>query len=276
MKTLRELFVSLLTRNEYKDVWLTESEKEVIAQRALVYLHRHHDWNELIKEGELVLSSFTNYYIPSAVDGFNHIIPNSNIYLRNREGKILNSELFVTKDGVYKYEDSDVSFEIKGRNIEVIKAPKEYLILLFTYYSDDIAYDKKSNFNPIRLINNLDVYPVFDDYLVLLALEIKLRNYLGLEPNSSASDLTKHLYNVSNVMDFETLIWKLKEDGFDIKRQGTSYIWQINNVANLAGITLSQSPVDIHIGLWQDDVENVQTGLKTAQDAYNFITNLTW
>ena len=76
-------------------------------------------------------------------------------------------------------------------------------------------------------------------------------------------------------MTFEKLIKKLKDDGFDIELQENGYVYQINNVANLDGITISESIMDYRISLWQNDV-NVQTAMKTPESIYNFITNITF
>lgn len=76
-------------------------------------------------------------------------------------------------------------------------------------------------------------------------------------------------------MTFEKLIEKLKNDGFDIELQENKYVYQINNIANLDGITISESIMDYRISLWQNDV-SVQTAMKTPESIYNFITNITF
>ena len=76
-------------------------------------------------------------------------------------------------------------------------------------------------------------------------------------------------------MTFEKLIKKLKDDGFDIELQKNKYVYQINNVANLDGITISESITDYRISLWQNDV-SIQTVMKTPESIYNFITNITF
>lgn len=76
-------------------------------------------------------------------------------------------------------------------------------------------------------------------------------------------------------MTFEKLIKKLKDDGFDIELQKNKYVYQINNVANLDGIIISESITDYRISLWQNDV-SIQTAMKTPESIYNFITNITF
>jgi len=93
--------------------------------------------------------------------------------------------------------------------------------------------------------------------------------------SSSIEDIIK-LWNERNPeMSFDNMIKHLELDGFKIIKQPNNDVYQIENVHNLKAITLSQSPTDIHIGIWQDN-DNVQFALKSTTATYNFIKNLTW
>lgn len=76
-------------------------------------------------------------------------------------------------------------------------------------------------------------------------------------------------------MTFKKFIAKLKEDGFNVSLQDNGYVYQINKVANLDGITLSESPSDYRVSFWQDG-EGVQTAVKDLDVLYAFIKNITF
>lgn len=76
-------------------------------------------------------------------------------------------------------------------------------------------------------------------------------------------------------MTFKKFIAKLKEDGFNVSLQDNGYVYQINKVANLDGITLSESPSDYRVSFWQDG-ECVQTAVKDLDVLYAFIKNITF
>lgn len=86
-------------------------------------------------------------------------------------------------------------------------------------------------------------------------------------------------------MTFDELIKKLKKDGYEVfENPDHKGLYQINDIANLVGVTFSQSPVDYRISFWQaeedidgmDKMVNVQTAVKTVDALYTIIINLTW
>ena len=82
-------------------------------------------------------------------------------------------------------------------------------------------------------------------------------------------------------MTFNELIKALKKEGFEVlKSPKQKGVYQIQDIANLEGITFSESVVDYRISFWQldddDEMVCVQTAVKKPEDIYNFIKALTW
>lgn len=76
-------------------------------------------------------------------------------------------------------------------------------------------------------------------------------------------------------MYLKGLVNKLKRDGYNIELQDNGYVYQINNVANLDAITLSESPFDYRISFWQGK-DNVQTAVDDVNVLYRFIKSITF
>lgn len=83
-------------------------------------------------------------------------------------------------------------------------------------------------------------------------------------------------------MTFKQMISQLKKDGFKVlKNPHRKGLYQIQDIANLEGVTFSEAPVDYRISFWQMDedkneIVGVQTAVKSVDVLYSIITNLTW
>ena len=99
-------------------------------------------------------------------------------------------------------------------------------------------------------------------------------NYKYKEDNTRELANKIYDYDDSN-QQLQIIMDKLKKEGYDIEVQPNGYVYQINNVYNLQGITISTSPVDYRISFWQDD-KDIQLAVKSIDAIYNFITKLTW
>ncbi len=145
-----------------------------IAKDTLDSLRRYGDWQELTKEGCLMVSPNKSvYYIPDFCPDFYRLI-NNTIYIRDTAEKLIGAitpEQWM-RDRFFNGGEADLHFKIQNNCIRFLTPPKQACRIVFFYRSAVVALESGNGCEygeKTTITKNTDV-PVFDEYLVKLGI----------------------------------------------------------------------------------------------------------
>lgn len=152
-----------------------------VARDALNGLLRYGDWQELTKDGELVTTEGkTDYLIRAFCPDFFQLL-NNTVYVKDVQEKVIGAirpEQWQREK--YLHDDGDtVKFKIQNSMFRFLTPPPEGIKIVFQYRSAAVAYDSGMFVEKTEITADTDV-PVFDEYLVKLAVRWRLQARNGL------------------------------------------------------------------------------------------------
>jgi len=152
-----------------------------VARDALNGLLRYGDWQELTKDGELVTTAGkTDYLIQAFCPDFFQLL-NNTVYVKDAHEKVIGAirpERWQREK--YLHDDGDtVKFKIQNSMFRFLTPPPEGIKIVFQYRSSAVAYDSGMFVEKTEITADTDI-PVFDEYLVKLAVRWRLQARNGL------------------------------------------------------------------------------------------------
>ena len=153
-----------------------------VAKDALNGLLRMGDWQELTKDGCLVtIKCKKDYLIKTFCPDFFQLL-NNTVYIKNAEEKVIGAirpeqwqrEKFFGDAG------SGIKFKIQNSMFRFLQEPPEGLKIVFQYRSANIVFENGMFSEKTEITKDSDI-PVFDEYLVKLAIRWRLQARNGLD-----------------------------------------------------------------------------------------------
>lgn len=152
-----------------------------IAKDALNGLLRYGDWQELTKDGELITSkNKTDYLIKAFCPDFFQLL-NNTVYIKDGNEKIIGSirpEQW-QHEKYFHSDDNTIKFKIQNSMFRFLTPPPEGIKIVFQYRSSVVAYENGLFTEKTEITKDTDI-PVFDEYLVKLAIRWRLQARNGI------------------------------------------------------------------------------------------------
>ncbi len=186
MSTILEICqeaASLVATQKPTDLFDENSQQSAIflsiAKDTLDSLRRYGDWQELTKEGKLLVVPHKQvYYIPDFCPDFYALMPNT-VYIRDTAENVIGavSPEQWQRERFFNGGLPDLQFKIQNNCLRFLEPPHRRCHIVFYYRSAVIALNMKeknetgccSPFEKTVLTDNDDI-PVFDEYLVKLGI----------------------------------------------------------------------------------------------------------
>ena len=151
-----------------------------VAKDALSGLMRYGDWQELTKDGLLVTKEGkTDYLISEFCPDFYQLL-NNTVYIKDASEKVIGA---VTpeqwqREKYFHDNTGAVRFKIQNSMFRFLAPPPAGTKIVFQYRSAVVAFDAGMFEEKTEITANTDI-PVFDEYLVKLAIRWRLQSRNG-------------------------------------------------------------------------------------------------
>ena len=151
-----------------------------VAKDALSGLLRYGDWQELTKDGVLkTKKGRTDYLISEFCPDFYQLL-NNTVYIKDSNEKVIGA---ITpeqwqREKFFHDDSGEVKFKIQNSMLRFLSPPPEGTKILFQYRSSVVAYDFGMFSEKSEITANTDI-PIFDEYLVKLAIRWRLQSRNG-------------------------------------------------------------------------------------------------
>lgn len=163
-----------------------------VAKDALAGLLRYGDWQELTKDGVLkTREGRTDYLITEFCPDFYQLL-NNTVYIKDGSEKVIGSispEQW-QRDKYFHDDSGKVKFKIQNSMFRFLTPPPAGTKIVFQYRSAVIAYDQGMFSEKTELTENTDI-PIFDEYLVKLAIRWRLQSRNGQNYQEEYSEYEK-------------------------------------------------------------------------------------
>lgn len=160
-----------------------------VAKDALNGLLRYGDWQELTKDGELVtVENKTDYIIKAFCPDFFQLL-NNTVYIKDANEKIIGSirpEQW-QHEKYFHSDDNRIKFKIQNSMFRFLTPPPGGIKIVFQYRSSVVAYENGMFTEKTEITKDTDI-PVFDEYLVKLAIRWRLQARNGLAYQEEMSE----------------------------------------------------------------------------------------
>lgn len=151
-----------------------------VARDALNGLLRVGDWQELTKDGCLVtMKGKKDYFIKAFCPDFFQLL-NNTVFIKDNDEKIIGSirpEQW-QKEKFFGDSNSGIKFKIQNSMFRFLQEPPEGVKIVFQYRSANVVFDSGMFVEKTEITKDDDV-PVFDEYLVKLAVRWRLQERNG-------------------------------------------------------------------------------------------------
>ena len=153
-----------------------------VAKDALNGLLRVGDWQELTKDGYLVtLKGKKDYLIKTFCPDFFQLL-NNTVYIKNAEEKVIGA---ITpeqwqREKFFGDASCGIKFKIQNSMFRFLQEPPERVKIVFQYRSANVVFDSGMFTEKTEVTADSDI-PVFDEYLVKLAIRWRLQARNGLD-----------------------------------------------------------------------------------------------
>ena len=166
-----------------------------VAKSALDSLMRYADWQELTKEGVLrTAGDKTGYFIKSIAPDF-YCLLNNTVYVKDGNEQVIGAitpEQWM-RDKYFNAAGTDIKFKIQNGMIKFLQTPPNGIKIVFQYRSANIVFDADSGFEEkAQLTKNTDV-PIFDEYLVKLAINWRWLKRNGMDYTEEFNEYEREL-----------------------------------------------------------------------------------
>ena len=152
-----------------------------VARDALNGLLRFVDWQELTKDAELItVKGKSDYLIKTFCPDFFQLL-NNTVYIKNANEKIIGAirpEQW-QKEKCLQDQTTGIKFKIQNSMFRFLCPPPEGIKIVFQYRSAVVAYGAGMFNEKTEITKDSDI-PVFDEYLVKLAVRWRLQARNGL------------------------------------------------------------------------------------------------
>ena len=151
-----------------------------VAKDALSGLLRVGDWQELTKDGCLVtMKNKKDYFIKAFCPDFFQLL-NNTVYIKDSDEKVIGSirpeqwqkEKFFGDSGL------GIKFKIQNSMFRFLQEPPEGVKIVFQYRSANVVFDSGMFVEKTDITSDGDI-PIFDEYLVKLAIRWRLQSRNG-------------------------------------------------------------------------------------------------
>ena len=151
-----------------------------VAKDALSGLMRYGDWQELTKDGILITKKGKSDYIISDFCPDFYQLLNNTVYIKDASEKVIGAVTPEQWQREKYFHDSsgEIRFKIQNSMFRFLSLPPENTKIVFQYRSAIIAYDGGMFTEKTEITANTDI-PVFDEYLVKLAIRWRLQSRNG-------------------------------------------------------------------------------------------------
>lgn len=230
MKSILEIcqeVADLAATKRPQDLFNATSQQDTIflstAKSALDSLLRYGDWQELTKEGVLRTSGKREKYLMEEVCPDFFSILNNTIYIKDCNERVIGS---ITpqewmKEKYFNETSSDTKFIIQNGMIKFLIPPQDGIKIVFQYRSNIICFDAENGMTEKSSINKNTDIPIFDEYLVKLAILWRWLKRNGMdyseEYNEYEKEIKKKFASSLAVKDIS-----LSAGNDDIAQQGVS------------------------------------------------------
>ncbi|MBP5398898.1 MAG: hypothetical protein J6Y53_00585 [Alphaproteobacteria bacterium] len=153
-----------------------------VAKDALNGLLRIGDWQELTKDGCLVtVKCKKDYLIKTFCPDFFQLL-NNTVYIKNDEEKVIGAirpEQW-QKEKFFGDVSCGIKFKIQNSMFRFLQEPPEGVKIVFQYRSANVVFDGGMFTEKTEITADSDI-PIFDEYLVKLAIRWRLQARNGLD-----------------------------------------------------------------------------------------------